>query len=157
MAAKPIPAGYHTVTPYLIINGAARALEFYKSAFGAEERFRMGDPSGRVAHAEIQIGNSMVMLADEQPQMGFKGPPSPGATPVSMHLYVEDVDALAARAIAAGAKVMRPVQDQFYGDRSGTFIDPFGHVWTISTHKEDIPPDEMSRRAQAAMKQKQQG
>ncbi|MCI0359034.1 MAG: VOC family protein [Planctomycetaceae bacterium] len=157
MAVQPVPPGYHTVTPYLIINGAARALEFYKKAFGAEERFRMADPSGNIGHAEIQIGDSMVMLADEHPQMGFKGPPSPGATPVSMHLYVEDVDAMGARAIAAGATVMRPIQDQFYGDRSGTFLDPFGHVWTIATHKEDIAPDEMARRAQAAMKSKQQG
>jgi PhnB protein len=157
MAAKPIPAGYHTVTPYLIINGAARALEFYKKAFGAEERFRMADSSGKIGHAEMQIGDSMVMLADEHPQMGYKGPLSPGVTPVSLHLYVQDVDAMGARAVAAGATVMRAIQDQFYGDRSGTFIDPFGHVWTISTHKEDIAPDEMARRAQAAMKAKQQG
>jgi Uncharacterized protein conserved in bacteria len=157
MAAKPIPAGYHTVTPYLIINGAARALEFYKKAFGAEERVRMADPTGKIGHAEIQIGDSMVMLADEHPQMGYKGPSSPGVTPVSLHLYVQDVDAMGARAVAAGATVMRPIQDQFYGDRSGTFIDPFGHVWTISTHQEDIAPDEMARRAHAAMKAKQQG
>jgi PhnB protein len=153
MAAKPVPDGYHTVTPYLIINGAARALEFYKKAFGAEERFRMADPSGKIGHAEIQIGDSMIMLADEYPQMGFKGPPAPGASPVSIHLYVDNVDAWADRAIAAGATVMRPVQDQFYGDRSGTLIDPFGHVWSISTHKEDLTPEEIGRRA-AAMKKK---
>jgi PhnB protein len=157
MAAQPIPAGYHTITPYLIIKGAARALEFYKKAFAAKEHFRMADPAGMVGHAEIQIGDSMLMLADEHPQMGYKGPASPGATPVSIHLYVDNVDAWAERAIAAGATVTRPVQDQFYGDRSGTFIDPFGHVWTISTHKEDIDPAELGRRAKAAMNSKQQG
>jgi PhnB protein len=152
MAVKPVPEGYHTVTPYLIIKGAAQALEFYKRAFGAQELFRMADPSGKIGHAEMQIGDSRVMLADEHPEMGHRGPSSPGATPVSLLLYVPDVDALAAQAIAAGASVSRPVQDQFYGDRSGTVIDPFGHVWTIATHKEDLAPEEMKRRAEAAMK-----
>lgn len=156
MAVKPVPDGYHTVTPYLVINGASRALEFYKKAFGATERLRMADPSGKIGHAEIQIGDSAIMLADEYPEMGYKGPQSPGATPVSIHLYVNDVDALTAQAVAAGATVKRPVKDEFYGDRSGTLIDPFGHVWTISTHKEDLSPEEIGRRAQVAMKEKKQ-
>ncbi len=147
--AKPIPEGYHTITPYLIINGAADAIEFYKKAFGATELFRMGGPGGRVMHAEMKIGDSPFMLADEFPEMGYRSPKSLGGTPVSLMLYVEDVDALAAQATAAGAKVMRPVQDQFYGDRSGTFVDPFGHVWTISTHKEDVSMEEMKRRMAA--------
>ncbi len=147
--ARPIPEGYHTITPYLIINGAADAIEFYKKAFGATELFRMGGPGGKVMHAEMKIGDSPLMLADEFPEMGYRSPKSLGGTPVSLMLYVEDVDALAAQATAAGAKVMRPVQDQFYGDRSGTFVDPFGHVWTISTHKEDVPMEEMKRRMAA--------
>ncbi len=147
--AKPIPEGYHTITPYLIINGAADAIEFYKKAFGATELFRMGGPGDKVMHAEMKIGDSPLMLADEFPEMGYRGPKALGGTPVSLMLYVEDVDALAAQATAAGAKVMRPVQDQFYGDRSGTFVDPFGHVWTISTHKEDVPMEEMKRRMAA--------
>jgi PhnB protein len=152
MAVKPIPDGYHTVTPYLIISGAAKAIEFYKKAFGAEELFRMGAPDGRIGHAEIKIGDSPIMLADEFPEMGHKGPNSLGGTTVSILLYVKDVDTLAAQAVAAGATVMRPVQDQFYGDRSGTFTDPFGHVWTIATHKEDLSPEEIGRRAAEAMK-----
>jgi PhnB protein len=153
MAVKPIPDGYHTVTPYLIIKDAARAIDFYKKAFGATELMRMADPSGMVMHAEIQIGDSPIMLADEFPDMGFRGPQAYGGTPVSILLYVKDVDALAAQAVAAGAKVMRPVKDQFYGDRSGTFTDPFGHVWTLATHKEDVPPEEMNRRFEEHMKQ----
>ena len=148
---KPIPDGYHTATPYLIINGAAEALDFYKKAFSASEIMRMADPkTNRVAHAEIKIGDSPIMLADEVPEMGFRGPKSIGGTPVSIMLYVEDVDALAKQAVAAGAKEVRPVQDQFYGDRSGTFEDPFGHVWTIATHKEDLAPEEIDKRAAAA-------
>jgi PhnB protein len=147
---KPIPDGYHTATPYLIVQGGANAIEFYKKAFGATELFRMADPGGRVMHAEIKIGNSPIMLADEFPEMGYRGPKALGGTPVSILLYVEDVDARASQAVAAGAKVQRPVKDQFYGDRSGTFEDPFGHVWTIATHKEDVPPEEMSKRAAAA-------
>lgn len=153
MAVQPIPQGYHCVTPYLIVKDAARAIEFYKRAFGATELFRMQSPDGQVGHAEIKIGDSPVMLADEHPDMGFKGPQSPGETPVSLMIYVEEVDTVAAQAVAAGATVMRPVQNQFYGDRSGTFIDPFGHVWTIATHVEDVPPDELQRRAEEAMKQ----
>jgi PhnB protein len=146
---KPIPDGYHTVTPYLIIKGAAGALEFYKKAFGATELYRMQQPDGRIGHAEIRIGDSRVMLADEVPEMGFRSPQSLGASSVSILLYVEDVDAMACKAAAAGAKVIRPVQDQFYGDRSGTFTDPYGHVWTIATHKEDVSAEEINRRAAA--------
>ena len=142
---KPIPDGYHTATPYLICKGAAKALDFYKKALGAEEIMRF-DMGGQIGHAEIRIGNSMIMLADEHPDMGYKSPQSYGGTPVSLVLYVEDADALVQRAIGAGAKELRPVQDQFYGDRSGTVADPFGHVWTISTHKEDVPEEEMKRR-----------
>jgi len=153
---KPIPEGYHTVTPYLIINGAAAAIDFYKKAFGAVEKFRFPMPDGKIGHAEVKIGDSYIMLADEpEGQMAdspehqaFKGPKSAGNTTVGIRLYVEDVDALAKQVKAAGAKELRPVVDQFYGDRSGTFQDPFGHVWTIATHKEDLTPEEMGRRAQ---------
>jgi len=149
---KPIPDGYHTATPYLIIQGAAKALDFYKKAFSATEIMRMADPkTNQIGHAEIKIGDSPIMLADEQPDMGFRSPKSLGGTPVSILLYVKDVDAVAKQATAAGAKVIRPVQDQFYGDRSGTFEDPFGHVWTISTHKEDLTHEEIGNRAAAAM------
>jgi PhnB protein len=153
MAVKPIPEGYHTVTPYLIVKGAARALDFYKKAFNASELFRMADPSGNVGHAEIQIGNSRIMLGDESPEMGARGPETLGGSPVGICLYVEDVDRLFKQAIAAGGKEERPVKDQFYGDRSGTLRDPFGHQWTIATHKEDVPPDELKRRAAVAMQQ----
>lgn len=150
---KPIPEGYHTVTPYLIVNDAVGALEFYKKAFGATELMRMADPGGKVMHAEIKIGDSPIMLADEFPEMGARSPQSFGGSPVSILLYVEDVDAMASQAVAAGAKEIRAVQDQFYGDRSGTFADPFGHQWHISTHVEDVAPEEMEKRSAAAMKQ----
>lgn len=152
MSVKPIPEGFHSVTPYLIVRGGARAIEFYEKAFGAKELFRMADPTGKVGHAEIQIGDSRIMLADEQPEMGAKSPETIGGSPVGICLYVEDVDRVFARALAAGGKEERPVKDQFYGDRSGTLRDPFGHQWTVGTHKEDIPPDEMARRAAEAMK-----
>jgi PhnB protein len=152
MAVKAIPDGYHSVTPYLIIKGADRAIDFYKKVFGAAQRMRMDGPNATVGHAEIEIGGSAIMLADECPDMGFRGPQSIGGTGVSLHLYVNDVDACFNRAIA-GAKALRPVQDQFYGDRSGTLEDPFGHVWTISTHKEDLSHEELCKRAEAAMKQ----
>ena len=148
--AKPIPEGYHTATPYLIIQGAAKAIEFYKSAFGATEVLRFAQPDGRIGHAEIKIGDSHIMLADEFPEMGARSPKSLGGSPVSILLYVEDVDALAKQAVAAGAKVTRPVKDQFYGDRSGGFEDPFGHQWHIATHVEDVAPEEMHKRAAAA-------
>ena len=150
MAVKPIPDGYQAVTPYLIVSGGARALDFYKQVFGATELMRMAGPNG-VAHAEIRIGDSVVMLADESPDMGYKGPVALGGSPVSLMLYVSDVDATFQRAVAAGAVQQRPVQDQFYGDRSGTLEDPFGHVWTVATHIEDVAPDEIDRRL-AAMK-----
>lgn len=144
---KPIPEGYHTVTPYLIINGAARALDFYKKAFNAVETVRMPGPDGRIGHAEIKIGDSHVMLADESPEMGHKSPQTLGGTPVSLALYVEDVDGFVDRAVKAGAKLMRPIEDQFYGDRAGGLQDPFGHDWYIATHIEDVSPEEMKRRS----------
>jgi len=152
MAAKAIPDGYRTATPYLIVKGAADAIEFYKRAFGATEILRMADPQGRVGHAEIKIGDSVIMLADEHPAMGYRGPRSLGGSSVSILLYLEDVDGVFERALKAGAKAQRPVANQFYGDRSGTLEDPFGHVWTVATHVEDVAPEEMKRRAEAAMK-----
>ena len=140
---KPIPDGYHSLTPYLIINGAAEAIEYYKKAFGAVELFRM-EHQGKIGHAEIRIGDSPLMLADENEQ--YKGPKSLGGTPVSLMIYVEDVDTVYPQALAAGGTEHRPLQDQFYGDRSGTLTDPFGHVWTIATHVEDVSPEEMERR-----------
>ena len=147
---KAIPAGYHTVTPYLIIRDAASALGFYQKAFGAPERMRFADPQGTVRHAEIKIGNSVIMLGDESPEMGARSPQSLGGSPVNLLLYVKDVDAAFSRALAAGAKELRPVKDQFYGDRTGSVTDPYGHVWYLATHKEDVPPDELQRRAAAA-------
>jgi len=148
---KAIPDGYRTATPYLIVKGAAEAIEFYKRAFGATEMLRMADPQGKIHHAEIRIGDSMIMLADEQPAMGYRSPRSIGGSSVSFLLYLEDVDAVFERAVKAGAKAQQPVKNQFYGDRSGTLEDPFGHVWTVATHVEDVPPEEMQRRAAAAM------
>ena len=150
MPTRPIPEGYHSVTPYLIVTGAASAIEFYKHAFGAKELMRIPHPDGRVGHAELQIGDSRIMLADEFPEMGVRSPMTLGGTPVGIQLYVDDVDAVTTRALAAGAKTLRPVKDQFYGDRSGTLSDPFGHQWTISTHKEDVSLEEMQRRAASA-------
>ena len=152
MPVKPIPEGYHTVTPYLIVKGGAEAIEFYKKAFGATEIMRFEGPGGSLGHAEIRIGDSPVMLADEYPDMGFRSPQTLGGAGISLMVYVEQVDAVFQRAIAAGAKELRAVQNQFYGDRSGTLQDPFGHVWTISTHVEDIPPEEMHRRSQEMVK-----
>jgi PhnB protein len=146
---KPIPDGYQGATPYLSIRGAASAIDFYKDAFGATEEMRMGDPNGKIGHAEIKIGEARIMLADECPEMGFRSPQEYGGSPVTIHLYVEDVDKLVSHAVAAGAKVLKPVEDQFYGDRAGKLEDPFGHVWYIATHKEDVPPEELKRRAAA--------
>src|ERR687892_2047090 len=153
-SVKSIPEGYHSITPYLAIAGAADAIAFYKKAFGATEVMRMAAPGGKVGHAEVEIGGSRIMLADEHPDMGFRSPKAIGGSPVSLHLYVGDVDAVARQAVAAGAKEVRPVKDQFYGDRTGTVEDPFGHVWHIATHKEDLSPDELKRRAGEAMKPK---
>src|ERR1700679_1043998 len=145
---KPIPEGYTSITPYLIFEDANSAINFYEKAFGAQELFRM--PMGnRIGHAEIQIGNSRIMLADEAPQMDAYGPKHHNGSPVSLMLYVEDVDSFSKKAVAAGAKVLRPVKDQFYGDRSGTFLDPFGYKWTIGTHVEDVSPEEMETRMAA--------
>jgi PhnB protein len=147
---KPIPDGYHTATPYLIIRGAGDAIEFYKKAFGATELFRFPTPDGKIGHAEIKIGDSPIMLADEYPEMGYKGPPTLGGSPVSIMIYVENVDTIFNQAVAAGATVKEAVSDKYYGDRLGTVTDPFGHVWHISTHKEDVPLEEMQKRAKAA-------
>ncbi len=147
---KAIPEGYHAVTPYLIVNDGARAIEFYKKAFGATELFRMAGPDGKIGHAEIKIGDSPVMLADEVPAMGHRSPHSLGGSPVSIYLYVENVDGIFNQAVAAGAKVERPLEDQFYGDRTGGVTDPFGHAWYIATHKEDVSPEELKKRAAAA-------
>jgi PhnB protein len=152
MPVKAIPEGYHSVTPYLIIKGAAAAIDFYKKAFGATEVFRMPDASGKlVGHAEIKIGDSHIMMADEYPEMGYRSPQSLGGTPVSILLYVDEVDATIPRAVAAGAKLVQPIKDQFYGDRSGTLHDPFGHVWTVATHKKDVSPEEMMEHAGGAV------
>ena len=150
MAVKPIPEGYHSVTPYLIIKGAADAIEFYKQAFGATELFRFPAPDGKIGHAEIKIGDSPIMLADEFAEMGYKGPRALGGSPVSLMIYLEDVDTVFNRAVEAGASVKEAVQDKFYGDRTGTLTDPFGHVWHVSTHKEDVSMEEMEERAKAA-------
>jgi PhnB protein len=149
--AKPIPDGYHALTPYLSIAGAAKAIEFYKKVFGAREKLRMDAPGGKIGHAELKIGDSIVMLADESPEMGFMSPKTRGGVSVGMHLYVKNCDAVFDSAVAAGAKVLRPIKDQFYGDRSGTIEDPFGHMWNISTHTEELSMGEIRRRA-AAMK-----
>lgn len=144
---KPIPDGYASVTPYLAIRGAKEAAEFYKKVFGAVEIMCMPGPDGKVGHAEIQIGSSRIMMADEFPQHQCVSPKALGGSPVHIHLYVEDVDAVFAKAVAAGVKVLRPVADQFYGDRSGGFEDPFGHIWHVATRKEDLTPEEIARRA----------
>jgi len=143
---QPIPIGYHSVTPYLMVRDAARAITFYRNAFGAEEVMRLDGPDGKVAHAEVKIGDSHVMLADEMPDQAIVGPQTLGGAGVSLMLYVDDVDATFAQAIAAGASVRRPVANQFYGDRVGTLVDPFGHVWSVGTHREDVSVDEVRRR-----------
>jgi PhnB protein len=143
---KPVPEGYHTLTPYVIVKGASAAIDFYRKAFGAEELVRMPMPGGLVGHAELQLGDSRLMMADEMPESGAKSPSTLRGTTAGLCLYVPDVDAIFKRAVDAGAKVVRPVQDQFYGDRSGTVEDPFGHQWTLATHIEDVSPEEMTRR-----------
>ena len=148
---KPIPDGYPQVTAYLSVKGANDAIDFYTQILGFKERMRMPAPGGTIGHAELEMGNSMIMLSDEFPDMGTPSPATVGGTPVTLTVYVEDVDDVFDRAIAAGAKEVQPVQNQFYGDRSGQFLDPFGHRWNVATHVEDIPPDEMMKRAAAMM------
>ena len=156
MSVSPIPAGYHSVTPYLVVRGAARAIEFYKAAFGAVEVMRLEMQPGVLGHAEILIGDSHVMLADEFPEMGARSPESIGGTPVSLMVYVADADAIFDQALTAGATLTRPMVDQFYGDRSGMLTDPFGHTWCIATHVEDVTPQEMSRRMAEYVKSSEQ-
>lgn len=144
-----MPRDYHNITPYLMVRGAEKAIDFYQRVFGATERMRMPGPNGRVMHAEIQVGDSVVMLADEMPEMDCKGPQSIGGSPVAILAYVKDVDAAFSRAMAAGSRQLRPVQNQFYGDRAGTLVDPFGHIWTIATHVEDVSAEELQRRMQS--------
>jgi PhnB protein len=151
MAVKPIPDGYHSVTPYLIVHDAAGALEFYKKALGAVELMRIPGPGGTIGHAEIRVGDSPVMLADENPAMNARSPRTIGGSPVSLMVYVEDVDARVAQAVAAGATLVRPVANQFYGDRTGGVDDPYGYHWYLATHVEDVPPDELEARAAKAM------
>jgi PhnB protein len=151
---KPVPDGYQRITPYLIIRGAARAIEFYKTVFGATELMRLPAFEGKIGHAELRIGDSVVMLADEYPQIDARSPDAFGGSPVGLLLYIEDVDAVVARALAAGATLKQPVEDKFYGDRSGTIVDPFGHVWHVSTHTEDLSSDEVRRRADEFLQQK---
>ncbi len=148
---KAIPAGYHTATPYLFIQDAARAIDFYKAAFKAKELMRLAAPGGRIGHAQIKIGDSHIMLSEESPDMGTRGPKTLGGSPVMLYLYVKDVDAVVAQAVAAGANLLHPVKDQFYGDRSGGLEDPFGHLWHVATRKENVPPKELRKRAEAAM------
>ena len=148
---KPIPDGYPRVTPYLIVEGGEAAIEFYGKIFGARERMRMPAPEGKIGHAEIEIGDSVVMLADESPDVGALSPKTIGGSPVTLSIYVEDVDAVFEAALEAGATSVRPIENQFYGDRIGQFEDPFGHRWHVATHVEDVPPDEMEKRMAEAM------
>jgi len=148
-AVKPVPEGYPSLTPYLIVGDGAAALEFYQKAFGARLRLKLDAPGGRIGHAELEIGDSVIMLADEHPEIGARGPRSFGGSPVGLHLYVEQVDGVVARAVAAGGKLVHPVEDKFYGDRVGTIEDPFGHRLYVTTHIEDVSPEEIGRRAAA--------
>lgn len=151
MSVKPVPEDYPRVTPYLCVDGAAAAIDFYVLVLGATERMRMPAPGGKIGHAELQLGNSVVMLADEYPDMGFRSPKTVGGTPVTLHVYVEDVDAVFASALANGSTELRAVKNEFYGDRTGQFEDPFGHRWSVASHVEDVPEDEMAKRAEEAM------
>jgi PhnB protein len=151
MGTKPIPEGYHTVTPYLSVDDATQAIEFYKRAFGATERSSTPGPDGKIAHAELQIGDSIIMTSDPFPQSTTKSPKQLGATTVSIFLYVEDVDSVVQDAVDAGGTITMPVEDMFWGDRFGQVVDPFGHIWQIATHVEDVSPDDMAERAKEAM------
>ena len=153
MPVKPSPDGYPRVIPYLVVDGAAKALDFYTTVLDAKETVRMDGPDGKVGHAEVTIGDSVVMLADEFPEMGAIGPKTVGGSPVSLLVYVDDVEATFAKALKHGAKELDPLEDKFYGDRMGTFEDPFGHKWNVATHVEDVPPEEMEKRAKAAMEE----
>lgn len=148
-SVKPTPEGYHNVTPYLFVRGALSAIDFYKNVFGATEIMRLPGPDGRIAHAELRIGDSIVMLADENPRMGMMSPQTVGGFSAGMHLYVPNVDAIVQKAVENGAKTLRPVKDQFYGDRSGSILDPFGHMWSVATHVEDVAPEELKKRMAA--------
>lgn len=152
MSPSPVPHGYHTATPYLVVDGAAKALDWYKDAFSAKEIMRLGGPDGKVGHAEIEIGDSRIMLADENPEFEAHAPSRFGGSPISIVLYVADVDSVVAKAVATGGILRREVEDKFYGDRMGTIADPFGHTWHISTHVEDVSPEEIERRLQAMSK-----
>jgi PhnB protein len=152
MSVQAQPAGYHALTPYLIIDGAARAIQWYRDVLGAHEEMRLNGPGDRVGHAEMRIGDSKIMLADAHPEMGIDGPGKFGGSPVSLHLYLPDVDAMVAKAAAAGATVKSQPEDKFYGDRLGTIVDPFGHTWHVSTHIEDVSPEEIERRLAAMLK-----
>jgi PhnB protein len=154
MSVSPIPEGYHSATPYLIIRDAAAAIDFYRQAFGAAEVMRLADPAGNVMHAEIKVGDSVIMISEESPEWGNLSPSTLGGSSAAVHLYVEDVDALTSRAVEAGAEVLIPVSDQFYGDRAGRLADPFGHLWIVSTHQEDMTVDEIARRAAEYMEQR---
>jgi PhnB protein len=156
-SVKPIPDGYRSVTPYMIVDDGAGAVGFYQRVFGARLRLKLERPDGKLGHTELEIGDSVIMLADEYPDHRALAPGHFGGSPVTLHLYVEDVDAVVASAVAAGAKLARPVENMFYGDRAGSFTDPFGHVWHVATHIEDVPPDEISRRAAAAMQSQGKG
>jgi PhnB protein len=151
-AVKPIPEGYRSITPYLVVKGAARAIEFYKQAFGATEIMRMPGPNNTVGHAELRLGDSVIMLADEMPNGPYRSPDTFGGSPVSLMIYIENVDDVFNRALSLGSRQIRAVEDQFYGDRSGNLIDPFGHVWTVATHVEDVSAEEMKRRMEALPK-----
>ena len=150
---KPIPDGYHSVTPYLFVRSAASAIDFYKNVFGATEVVRMAGSNGKIMHAELRIGDSIVMLADENPSTGVMSPQTIGGFSVGLHLYVENVDAVIQKSVDNGAKLLRPIRNQFYGDRSGSVLDPFGHMWSVATHVEDVSPEEMRKRMTAAMSQ----
>ena len=152
-SVKAIPEGYHSVTPYLFVKSAASAIDFYKGVFGATETVRMSGPNGKIMHAELKIGDSIVMLADENPQTGMMSPQTIGGFSVGLHLYVENVDAVIQKAADHGAKMLRPIKNQFYGDRSGSLLDPFGHMWSVSSHVEDVSPEELRKRMTAAMSQ----
>ena len=152
-AVKSVPEGYPSLSPYLIVRDGAAAIDFYQKVFGATLRMKLDAPGGRIGHAELEIGNGLVMLADEHPEIGARGPRAFGGSPVGLHLYIEDVDAVVARAVAAGATLVHPVEDKFYGDRMGTIEDPFGHRWYVTTHIEDVSPEEIGRRAAAMAKE----